>query len=69
MFLLTFPQKDMLEPEAFERMSKLLRSGADPKAVQALATQVRKGLNPHPAGQMELNVPKLDDEPLAGIAA
>ena len=67
MFLLTFPQKDMLEPEAFERMSKLLRSGADSKAIQALATQVRRGLNPHPAGQMELNVPQLDGEPLSGM--
>ena len=67
MFLLTFPQKDMLEPEAFARMSKLLRAGADSKAVHALAAQVRKGLNPHPAGQMELNVPKLDDEPLNGM--
>ena len=67
MFLLTFPQKDMLEPEAFERMSKLLRSGAESKAVHTLAAQVRKGLNPHPAGQMELNVPELDDEPLSGM--
>ena len=67
MFLLTFPQKGMLEPEAFERMSKLLSSGAESKAVRALATQVRKSLNPHPARQMELNVPKLDDEPLGGI--
>lgn len=67
MFLLTFPQKDMLEPEAFERMSKLLRSGAESKAVHALAAQVRQGLNPHPAGQMDLNVPKLDNEPLSGM--
>ena len=67
MFLLTFPQREMLEPDAFDRMKKLLRSGADSKAVNALATQIRKGLNPHPAGQMELNVPKLDDEPLSGM--
>ena len=67
MFLLTFPQKDMLEPAAFKQMSELLSAGADAKAIQALAAQVRAGLNPHPAGQMELNVPKLDGEPLNGM--
>lgn len=67
MFLLTFPQKDMLEPAAFNRMAKLIKSGADTKTVHALATQIRQDLNPHPAGQMELNVPMLDDEPLGGM--
>ena len=67
MFLLTFPQKDMLEPAAFNRMAKLIKSGADTKTINALATQIRQDLNPHPAGQMELNVPVLDDEPLSGM--
>lgn len=67
MFLLTFPQKDMLEPAAFNRMAKLVKSGADTRAIHALATQIRQDLNPHPAGQMELNVPVLDDEPLSGM--
>ena len=67
MFLLTFPQREMLEPDAFDRMARLLHSGADSKTVHALATQVRSSLNPHPAGQMELNVPKLDNEPLSGM--
>ncbi len=67
MFLLTFPQKDMLEPAAFNRMAKLIKSGADTKTIHALATQIRQDLNPHPAGQMELNVPMLDEEPLGGM--
>ena len=67
MFLLTFPQKDMLEPAAFNRMAKLIKSGADTRTIHALATQIRQDLNPHPAGQMELNVPMLDDEPLGGM--
>ena len=67
MFLLTFPQKDMLEPAAFNRMAKLIKSGADTKTIHALATQIRQDLNPHPAGQMELNVPMLDDESLGGM--
>ena len=67
MFILTFPQRDMLEPEAFNRMADLMSSGADAKAIQALATELRNNLNPHPAGQMELNVPVLDNEQLSGM--
>ena len=67
MFLLTFPQREMLEPQAFKRMAALLASDAEPKAIQALAGRIRAKLNPHPAGQMELNVPRLDDEPLTGM--
>ena len=66
-FLLTFPQKDMLEPEAFDRMAGLVRTGADPKSIHALAAQIRRQLNPHPAGQMELNIPVLDDQQLTGM--
>ena len=66
-FLLTFPQKDMLEPEAFDRMAGLMRTGADFKSLHALATQIRRQLNPHPAGQMELNIPVLDDQQLTGM--
>ena len=66
-FLLTFPQKDMLEPGAFDRMAGLMRTGADSKSIHALATQIRQQLNPHPAGQMELNIPVLDDEQLTGM--
>ena len=67
MFILTFPQREMLEPQAFKRMESLIGSGADAKAIHALATEIRQDLNPHPAGQMELNVPVLDGEPLAGM--
>ena len=66
-FLLTFPQRDMLDPESFERMAKLMRTGADSKSIQALAAQLRERLNPHPAGQMELNVPVLENEQLTGM--
>ena len=67
MFLLTFPQRGMLASESFNRMAKLMRTGADSKSVHALATQIRRQLNPHPAGQMELNVPVLDDEQMTGM--
>ena len=56
-FQLTFPQRDMLPPEAFDRMAVLHRQGAGRAEIQALARALREELNPHPAGQMELNRP------------
>ena len=61
MFQLTFPQREMLSPEAFERMAELHRRGADRKEISALAKELREELNPHPAGQMELNRPAEED--------
>ncbi len=66
-YQLTFPQRGMLAPEQYERMAEMLRSGADKKAVRALAHELREDLNPHPSGQRELNVPMLDGEPLPGL--
>jgi len=61
MYVLTFPQKGMLIPEHYDKMASTLRSGADKKEVQRVANDIRLQLNPHPAGQMELNVPVLKD--------
>ena len=61
MFVLTFPQKGMLIPEHYEKMASALKNKADKKEIQEIANQIRLKLNPHPAGQMELNVPTLSD--------
>ena len=61
MFVLTFPQKGMLIREHYDKMADTLRSGADNKEVQRVANNIRLQLNPHPAGQMELNIPELKD--------
>lgn len=66
-FRLTFPQQGMLTPEDFERMAKLHRRGADKHEVQALATQLRAGLNPHPSGQLGLNRPRCGGEVIDGL--
>lgn len=60
-YQLTFPQRDMLTPEIFDRMAQAHRDGLDKKAIQALAKELRAQLNPHPAGQMQMNIP-VDDE-------
>lgn len=67
MFLLTFPQKQMLRDEDFTHMADLLERGAPGETVKAAAGRIRSGLNPHPAGQMELNVPEMDNSPLPGM--
>jgi len=61
MYVLTFPQKGMLIPEHYDKMAITLRSGADKKEIARIANDIRLQLNPHPAGQMELNVPQLKD--------
>jgi KamA family protein len=67
-FQLTFPQPGMLAPEEFARMRAALRAaGGDRERVRAEAREVRAGLNPHPGGQQQLNVPVLDGERLPGL--
>lgn len=67
LFQLCFPQRDMISAESFERMASLFRRGADEQQIAMLARELRATLNPHPAGQMELNVPQADGEKLAGM--
>ena len=67
-YQLTFPQREMLAPSMFERMAQAIRDARPPKEIQALAGELRAELNPHPAGQMQMNIP-LDrlGEPLNGL--
>lgn len=60
-FVLTFPQKGMLRPAHYKQMEECLKSGADREEIARVANEIRLQLNPHPAGQMELNVPSLAD--------
>ena len=61
MFVLTFPQRGMLKPEHYEKMESTLNKNADKDEIAKVANEIRLQLNPHPAGQMELNVPTLKD--------
>ncbi|MFB5631435.1 MAG: lysine 2,3-aminomutase, partial [Nitrosopumilaceae archaeon] len=61
MFVLTFPQKGMLISEHYNKMASVLKRKAERKEIQEVANEIRLKLNPHPAGQMELNVPTLKD--------
>ena len=61
MFNLTFPQKHMLKSEHYDMMASVLRNNSSIKEIKDTADKIRLKLNPHPAGQMELNVPILKD--------
>lgn len=66
-FQLTFPQKGMLSAADFEQMAKVVRGSSDRNLIQRTASEIRKRLNPHPAGQQLLNVPLVNNQPLEGI--
>src|SRR5690625_2800901 len=66
-FQLTFPQRGMIDPNDFGRMADLVKRNADRKEITQLAAEIHTRLNPHPAGQQELNVPVFEGEPLGGM--
>ena len=66
-FQLTFPQKEMLEPQHFDRMAELMRNGTPERQIREAAFHIHHELNHHPADQTTLNVPVLDGTPLPGM--
>lgn len=67
MFLLNFPQQEMLKPPHFAAIATLLKAGASEADIREVANRIRLELDPHPAGQLHDNVPTLDGEGLAGV--
>lgn len=67
MFKLTFPQKEMLLPHHYEKMKSVLMNGNDKQKIKEAANEIRMQLNPHPAGQLEYNVPMIEGQKLYGM--
>ena len=67
MFRLTFPVKELLKPKHYDHMAALIKSGASKSVIKEEADKIRLQLNPHPAGQLEHNVPVYDSENLQGM--
>jgi KamA family protein len=65
-FQLTFPQPEMLDALDFRKIYDLVARRAPADRLKAVAREIQQKLNPHPAGQLELNVPMLDDQRLEG---
>ncbi|WP_380281830.1 hypothetical protein [Kitasatospora purpeofusca] len=67
MYRLTFPHRDMLPPELFDRISALLTEDAPRERLAEAVAAARRALNPHPGGQLEENIPQLHGRPVPGL--
>jgi KamA family protein len=67
MFQLTFPQRGMLSSEDYRAIADLIRADAPQEQIEAEARRIRLSLNPHPAGQITHNVPKINGRPVPGL--
>jgi len=66
-FTLTFPRKEMLRSHHYEKMRAAVTSGASKNKLKEVANNIRLELNPHPAGQLDHNVPQMDGEKVFGM--
>ncbi len=66
-FQLTFPQKGMLSDKAFNEVADLIKNEAPKEQLKQKIDEIRYSLNPHPAGQMQMNVPKVNGVPMPGV--
>ena len=65
-YILNFPQKEMLKTEHFKKMESVLEKTTDFLEIKQTADSIRKELNPQPAGQKAYNVPMVNGLPLEG---
>jgi len=62
MFRLTFPQPDMLPLDDRIEVAELLDTSASRARLGEAVRAIRSRLNPHPAGQLERNVPRAGEQ-------
>jgi len=67
MYILNFPQKEMLSPKQFRTLSDMVAGMTNKADLAKYVQEIRLNLNPHPAGQLEHNVPSLKGRALTGI--
>ena len=67
MFILNFPQRSMLSPSQFSILSAMVKNQVNKAVLAKHIAELRLKLNPHPAGQLEHNVPSLQGKMLTGI--
>jgi len=67
LFQLTFPQPAMLADTDLQIIVSLMKSNADKKQIEHAVKNIRQTLNPHPAGQQQHNIPRLNGELLDGM--
>ena len=67
LFRLTFPQPEMLAPEQLDKVMWHLQNQSPAAHLRQVVADVRSQLNPHPAGQVEHNIPLLEGQPVPGV--
>ena len=67
-YTLTFPQRGMLRPEHYAEVADCVLSNTkDPEHTKQVIDRIRWDLNPHPAGQVDGNIAKLEGDSLDGM--
>jgi len=66
-FQLTFPQEGMIDPEHFATIADMVRAELPAPEIDEAARNIQRSLNPHPSGQVQMNVPHVDGEPMPGM--
>jgi len=57
----------MLSPSELNKIRQLIIDGTSRVDLRKEVETIRKGLNPHPAQQKELNVPRIDGKEIRGM--
>ena len=65
-YQLTFPQAGMLDRADFLRLEDMVVRGEEGESLQRLVRDIHLRMNPNPAGQKLLNVPRVDGERVLG---
>lgn len=66
-YQLVFPQRGMLAEGDFRRIADMMVRDASKEDVERAAAEIRAGLNPHPSGQREFNIPTGDGTVFEGL--
>ena len=65
-YQLTFPQAGMLDRGDFLRLEDMVVRGEEGEPLKQLVRNIHLRMNPNPAGQKLLNVPRVDGERVLG---
>ena len=66
-YILTFPQRDMLSQEHYNKMASALIRKLSKRQISQIANEIRMELNPHPSGQLEYNIPSIEGKKIRGM--
>jgi KamA family protein len=66
-FKLTFPVREMLPANYFFQIENAINASMSEVELQHLCNSIKMNLNPHPAGQLEMNMPVMNGKKLEGV--